>query len=308
MTSSVDQPNDGISIGKPIANTQVYVLDKFRKPLPAGIPGELFIAGDGVARGYLNRPELTEERFTSDPFSSLDGARMYATGDLATYREDGALMYLGRTDFQVKLRGYRIELGEIESRLEAIPEVAEAAVIVRSADEGDQRMVAYITSDRSAAPDAAELRVVLRQSLPDYMIPNEFVTLEFMPRTANGKLDRKELAQIKPVIANRVTDDAAPTNDIEKTLVRLWQDVLKLDAVGMNENFFDIGGHSLLVVQLHTKIKEAIEQPVSLTDLYANTTISSLAAFLIGGADNRSVKQSVSRGEQRRALRRRRAS
>lgn len=307
MTSAIDDPAKGITIGTPIANTQVYVLDKHLNPVPTGIPGELYIGGDGVARGYLNRAELTAERFVNDPFSDDADARIYATGDLAMYREDGAVDYLGRTDFQVKVRGYRIELGEIEARLEGLRAITEAAVIVRAADVGDERMVGYVTMAPGAALNSAELREELRSSLPEYMIPNEFVSLEYMPRTANGKLDRKALADIKPAITRTVEQDAAPTSELEKTIAELWRKVLKLDAVGLNENFFDLGGHSLLVVQLHGHLKQSIERPVSLTDLYQYTTIKSLAEFLTSGGDDSNIKQSLSRGQQRRALRRRRA-
>ncbi len=308
MCSLVTSIEKGISIGTPIANTQIYILDNYRRPVPAGVAGELFIAGDGVARGYLNRPELTSERFVQNPFVETNGARMYATGDLAAYREDGSLDYLGRTDFQVKVRGYRIELGEIEKRIEADNNIAEAAVIVRTEQADDQRLVAYLTAAHGNTMDSAEMRALLRQTLPEYMIPNEFVVLDYMPRTANGKLDRKALASIKPAAARKVSEEAAPQNDIEKVIAGLWCKVLKLDAVGSNENFFDLGGHSLLVVQLHNLLKEEIAQPVSLTDLYQYTTIKSFAEFLTSGADDQSVKKSVSRGEQRRALRRRRAS
>ncbi len=308
LTSAVHGVEDGISIGKPVANTQVYVLDQHLKPLPVGVPGELHIAGDGVARGYLNRPELTEERFVADPFASAIGARMYATGDLAAFRADGTLDYLGRTDFQVKVRGYRIEPGEIEAELEDADAVAEAAVVVRTEDVGDERLVAYVTVTSGATFDVTELRTLLRRTLPDYMIPNEFVQLDLMPRTANGKLDRKALVQMQPTVVRTIDEGAAPKTDLEKVVAESWRTVLKLDAVGLEENFFDLGGHSLLVVQLHGLLKESIDRPISLTDLYQYTTIKSLAEYLTSGADDRSVKQSVSRGEQRRALRRRRVS
>lgn len=308
MVSQVENLDDGISIGKPIANTQIYILDKYRKPLPEGIPGELYIGGKGVARGYLNRAELTAERFFDDPFVKAAGSRMYATGDLAAYREDGSLEYLGRTDFQVKVRGYRIELGEIEARIEAIPAVDEAAVVVRSADDGDQRMVAYVCASDPTALAEVDIRSTLRSSLPEYMIPNEVVVLSEMPRTANGKLDRKALVEIKPVQERAISEDAKPKSDLEMQIAELWKNVLKLDEIGLNENFFDLGGHSLLVVQLHNQLKEALDQPVSLTDLYQYTTVATLAGFLNEGADNSKVEASASRGAQRRALRRRRAS
>ncbi len=308
MTAPVDDLEGGISIGRPIANTSVYVLDRYRKPVPPGIPGELFIGGAGVARGYLHRPELSAERFVPDPFAADPGARMYATGDLAAFREDGSMDFFGRTDFQVKVRGYRIELGEIEAQLEAMEDVAEAAVIVRTAEDGDERMVAFVAPAAGRTPDHAVLRGELRQTLPEYMIPNEFVTVADMPRTANGKLDRKALQAIKPAPAREVGEDAAPASDLENVIADLWRKTLKLDIVGRNENFFDLGGHSLLVVQLHGQLKQALDRPVSLTDLYQYPTIKSLADYLSGGASDATLKKGVSRGERRRALRQRRAS
>jgi len=308
MTAPVEDVSGGISIGRPIANTSVYVLDRYRRPVPPGIPGELFIGGAGVARGYLHRPELTAERFVPDPFAAEPGARMYATGDLAAFREDGSMDFFGRTDFQVKVRGYRIELGEIEAQLEAMADIAEAAVIVRSAEDGDERMVAFVVPAAGATPDHGALRSALRQTLPEYMIPNEFVTVADMPRTANGKLDRKALQAIKPAPAREVGEDAAPASDLENVIADLWRKTLKLDIVGRNENFFDLGGHSLLVVQLHGQLKQALDRPVSLTDLYQYPTIKSLADYLSGGASDATLKKGVSRGERRRALRQRRAS
>jgi natural product biosynthesis luciferase-like monooxygenase protein len=308
LTSLIDSLAEDITIGRPIANTSVYVLDRMRRPVPVGIPGELYIGGDGVARGYLNRPDLTAQRFVADPFSGIDGARMYATGDLVAYREDATLDFLGRTDFQVKVRGYRIELGEIEARLETIAGISEAAVIVRRADDGDDRLVAFLTPSTGAGLDQSHLRSELRRNLPEYMVPNEFVAVTSMPRTANGKLDRKALQGLKPIPAQRVERDSSPSNDLEKLLVQLWRKTLKLEEVGLNENFFDLGGHSLLVVQLHGEIKKAVERPVSLTDLYQYPTIRTLSDYLSGGSDSSSLRSGVSRGERRRALRQRRAS
>ncbi|MEQ9004148.1 MAG: LLM class flavin-dependent oxidoreductase, partial [Pseudomonadales bacterium] len=306
LTQPLDDLGGGIPIGRPIANTRVYVLDRFRQPVPIGVPGELYIGGDGVARGYLERPELTAERFVEDPFRA-DGSRMYATGDLVRYREDGVLDFLGRTDFQVKVRGYRIELGEIEHRLESHPGVDEAAVVLRGDDDADQRLVAFVVGSQGT-PDSAELRSALRATLPEYMIPNEFVGVSAMPRTANGKLDRKALLEVEPIQTRRVEADAAPSSEMETLIADLWKQTLKLDAVGLNENFFDLGGHSLLVVQLHGQLKQALDRPISLTDLYQYPTVSSIAGYLSDGASSKTVKKATSRGERRRAMRQRRAS
>ena len=303
----VSDTDDVIPIGRPIANTRCYILDKFRCPVPVGIPGELYIGGDGVARGYLKRPELTEERFVPDPFSSIESARMYATGDLAKYRDDGTIEYIGRTDFQVKIRGYRIELGEIEASLEMQKGVTEAAVIVRAEDDSDQRLVAFVIAADGASPDVADLRSALRETLPEYMVPSEIASLLEMPRTANGKLDRKALINLKLEKTRELTEEAAPQDDTQKKIAELWQETLRLEQVGIDENFFDLGGHSLLVVQLHNQLKEILDLPLSLTDLYQYPTIRSLSDFLSSGGRDESLKKGTSRGARRRALRKRSA-
>ncbi len=306
-TSTVSGGTPEIHIGTPIANTRVYVLDAYRQPVPTGTSGELYIGGDGVARGYHDREALTAERFLPDPFAGGD-ARMYATGDLVRWHEDGYLQYLGRTDFQVKVRGYRIELGEIEKHLEQLPAIAEAAVIVRAEDEADQRLVAYAVPVSGEAVDAQGVRASLRQSLPEYMIPNEVIQIDAMPQTANGKLDRKALVEIKPrVPAADTVSLLSAESDLEKQIAGLWCQTLKLDRVGVEDNFFDLGGHSLLVVQLHKQIREAVERPVSLTDLYQYPTVRSLAAHLEGDGKPASSVKGAQRGERRRALRRRSA-
>ena len=301
-TSTVD--GGPIHIGTPIGNTQVYVLDSFKAPVPVGMPGELYIGGDGVARGYFDRAELTAERFVADPFAGND-ARMYATGDLVRWHEDGYLQYLGRTDFQVKVRGYRIELGEIEKQIELLPSVQEAAVIVRAEDESDQRLVAFVVPAAGEAIDAQQIRSALREPLPEYMIPNEVIEIEAMPQTANAKLDRKALQAIKPKQTVTPIATVAAEGDLEKQIAELWCQTLKLERVGVEDNFFDLGGHSLLVVQLHKKIRESTDRPVSLTDLYQFPTVRSLAQHMEGGNENSSSTKGAQRGERRRAMRRR---
>jgi natural product biosynthesis luciferase-like monooxygenase protein len=303
MTHSVETPEAEIPIGRPIANTRIYVLDKFRRPVPIGVLGELFIGGDGVARGYLNRPELTAERFVADPFSRAAGARMYATGDLAKFRPNGDIEFIGRADFQVKVRGYRIELGEIETLLEAQTGVRQAAVVVRAEDAADLRLVAYVVGDTGASLRTADLRAALRTKLPDYMVPSEILILPDMPRTANGKLDRKALQVLKSEPVRQASPDAAPQGEVEKTIADLWRKTLKLERVGVNDNFFDLGGHSLLVVQLHGQLKQALSSPLSLTDLYQYPTIRSLSEYLSSGRAGVASQQGASRGARRRALR-----
>jgi acyl-CoA synthetase (AMP-forming)/AMP-acid ligase II len=243
-------PADAVSIpiGRPIANTSLYILDAHGEPVPIGVPGELFIGGDGVARGYLNRPELTAERFIDDPFSNKPDARMYKTGDLARWLPDGNVEYLGRNDFQVKVRGFRIELGEIEARLAAAEGVREAVVGVHEAGAGDKRLVAWFVAEEGAEPEAAALRHHLSATLPDYMLPAAFVRMDVFPLTPNGKLDRKALpAPDQDALVSREYE--APVGDIETTIAAIWQELLRVERVGRHDNFFELGGHSLLAVQ-----------------------------------------------------------
>ncbi|HEB89884.1 MAG TPA: LLM class flavin-dependent oxidoreductase [Deltaproteobacteria bacterium] len=306
-TEVVEGRPESISIGRPIANTRFYILGEGDEPLPVGIPGELLIGGDGVVRGYLDRPELTAERFVPDPFSEDPGARLYRTGDLARWRSDGTIEFLGRLDHQVKIRGYRIELGEIEARLAALPEVREAVVIAREDVPGDVRLVAYLIAEATPLPEA-DLKAALLEDLPDFMVPSAFVHLDRYPQTPNGKIDRKALPVPDQVQVRSKAEFKAPDNELEMTIAEVWKQVLYLDQVGIDDNFFDLGGHSLLVVQAHRKLREACPKPISLTDLYRFPTIRGLAAHL--GEDGGSVEQvekSQARGEKRRqALGRRR--
>lgn len=292
---------DVISIGRPIANTQLYILDQGLEPLPVGIPGELLIGGEGVVRGYLNRPELTDERFIPDPFSDRPGARLYRTGDLARWNEDGTIDFLGRMDHQVKIRGYRIELGEIETRLGQQEGVRECVVIAREDTPGDVRLVAYMVPEKESLSDD-DLRESLREHLPDFMVPSLFVELERFPQTPNGKIDRKALPAPDQVRARVQTEYKAPENELEEQITDVWKEVLYLETVGTNDNFFDLGGHSLLVVQAHRRLREVCEQPISLTDLYRFPTIAGLADYLATGGDAAvQAKQSQERGAKRRA-------
>jgi amino acid adenylation domain-containing protein len=245
---------DAISIGHPIANTQVYVLDAALAPVPIGVTGDLYIAGDGVARGYLDRPELTRERFVPDPFAP--GRTMYRTGDQARFSADGNLHFLGRGDGQVKLRGFRIELGEIETVLAQHEELRQVVVVVRTDATGDARIVAYVVYQAGASPTPSELRKHLRKTLPDHMIPHFFVEVAAVPLTQNGKVDRRALPD--PFTADRravaETVAAVPTTDAEKIVAEIWRELLKVNAVGLHDNFFDLGGHSLLSMQVIHRI------------------------------------------------------
>ncbi|MDT8909296.1 non-ribosomal peptide synthetase, partial [Pseudomonas prosekii] len=230
-----------IPIGKPIGNTQVYVLDDQRRPVPIGVAGELYIGGDGLALGYLNQPQLSEQRFVPHPFDPTPGARLYRTGDLARWRADGVLLFLGRNDFQVKIRGFRIELGEIEAQLKALPSVTEAVVLA----DAQQRLLAYFTA--TSAQDPSELRARLAAVLPDYMLPAAFVQMDAFSLTANGKLDRRALPEPGEAHFALHRYDA-PQGPVETRLAELWAQVLGVPRVGRQDNFFALGGHSLLAV------------------------------------------------------------
>lgn len=299
-TQSVDNP-DAIAIGRPIANTQIYILDANKQPVPPGVPGDLYIAGKGVVRGYLNREQLTNERFVSNPFIGDSEQKMYWTGDMARYRDDGVIEFLGRVDHQVKIRGYRIELGEIETLLGQHPDVRENVLLLREDEPGDQRLVAYLTAS-SDNVDTSQLKEHLREQLPDYMVPSDFVVLDKFPLTPNAKIDRNALPSPQSVQQTVSTEYVAPEDALEQTIAKLWQDTLKVDKVGMNDNFFDLGGHSLLIVKIHSQLKTLIEQPVALTDLYGYPTIRALSQFLKSGGSAATLKQSSDRAARRRQM------
>ncbi len=263
-----------------IANTRFYIVDRFLQPVPIGVPGELCIGGDGVARGYLNRPELTSEKFIVDPFFGEPGARLYRTGDMARYRAEGRIEFLGRMDQQVKLRGFRVELGEVESVLGQHPRIRQAVVSLREDAPGDQRLVGYLIPASAEAPSQAELRDWLRAKLPEYMVPAAFITLETLPLTPNGKVNRKALpAPSKPNV-EAGPDFAAPRDVLEQQLVKIWENVLRVRPVGLNDNFFDLGGHSLTAVRLFAEVRKQTGLNLPLATLFQAPTVGQLAEFL----------------------------
>jgi acyl-coenzyme A synthetase/AMP-(fatty) acid ligase/aryl carrier-like protein len=276
-------------IGRPLANTQVYMLDRHLQPVPMGASGELYIGGAGVARGYFNRDELTAERFLPNPF--IDGERMYKTGDLGRWRADGNIEYLGRNDFQVKIRGFRIELGEIESRLIEHEAVRDAVVLAREDQPGDKRLVAYIVTHDDTAMDADALRSHLSATLPDYMLPSAYLQLQSLPRTSNGKLDRKALPAPN-ADAYRSHEYEAPQGETENLLAQLWADALKLDRIGRNDRFFDLGGHSLLALQVQGRL-HAAGFDLALADLFEQPTLAALASRM---GDRRARTQATRTG------------
>jgi amino acid adenylation domain-containing protein/thioester reductase-like protein len=266
-----------LPIGKPIGNTEIYLLDNQLQPVPVGVSGEIYIGGAGIARGYLNLPELTADRFIPNPFSTKSTSRLYKTGDKGRYLENGEIEYIGRIDHQVKLRGFRIELGEIEAALNQNLVVANSVVIVREDLPGNQQLVAYLTAKAEQKIEIAQLRSYLAEKLPGYMIPSAFVELEALPLTPNGKIDRKALPV--PDSSQLVVDTeyVAPTTSLEKMLVGIWQEILGIKQAGINDNFFELGGHSLLLTQLIGKLKHAFQIELPLRILYESPTVASLA-------------------------------
>lgn len=291
-----DTTRQVVPIGRPVANTQAYVLDEWMKPVPVGVAGELFLAGAGLARGYLNRPEFTAERFIPNPFSTRAGERMYRTGDIVRYLRDGELEFLGRADHQVKLRGFRIELGEIEHALTQYPGINEAAVMVREDRPGDKRLTAYIVPASGQTVDVNTVRHYLQQTLPDFMIPTAAVMLAAFPYTPNGKLDRKALPAPDAQTEKRKYEP--PHTRLEQTIAQSWREVLEIEDVGIHDNFFDIGGHSILAKLLQARLYTALGEEIELVYLFQFPTIASLARFL----ESRQLSgEEESRGEAQRA-------
>ncbi len=275
MTAAAAVPAS-VPIGRPIANTRVYLLDRALQPVPVGVAGELYAAGAGLARGYLHRPELTAERFVPDPFG--DGGRLYRTGDLARWRADGAVEFLGRLDAQVKLRGFRVEIGEVEAVLAAHPAVAQAAVVLRGEAE-DKRLVGYVVPAEGevAGPElVAALRSELARQLPDYMVPSAWVTLERLPLNANGKVDRAALPEPGPAVG-AATADTAPRTPLEELLAQAWEELLAVRGVARGDSFFDLGGHSLLATRVVSRLRELLGVEVPLRALFEEPTLAGLA-------------------------------
>ena len=302
-TCELTRIGDFVPLGRPVANTQLSVRTPWGAECPALVPGELCIAGEGVARGYWQRPGLTNERFATDGA----GTRFYRTGDLVRRHPDGQLEFLGRLDHQVKVRGHRIELGEIEAALLAQRGVQQAVVTARDDEDAGQRLVAYVTPVAGSAPDAAALREVLARQLPAVMVPQHVLVLPALPLTPNGKVDRRALPDPRAAIAVRPA--ATPDNPIEKTIAGIWAEVLGLPGVGIDDNFFDLGGHSLLVVQVQRRLHEACGFELSITDMFRLPTVRALAAHL-GGADTSAsvVSEGIQRARARRMMRNRTAA
>jgi acyl carrier protein len=278
-----------IPIGRPIANTQIYIVDGQLQPVPIGVPGELCIGGAGLARGYLNRADHTAERFIASPFHDAESRRLYRTGDVARYRLDGTIEFLGRLDLQVKLRGFRIELGEVEAILTQHPAVRDVVAIVRDDGPGDRRLVAYLTCQRGSTASAPDLHDFVKKRLPDYMVPSAFVILDALPLTTTGKVDRRAL----PAPSRTREDDAQaivlPRTSLEEAIAAIWQGVLGLDRIGIHDNFFDLGGHSLLATRVMARVRAALRVDLSLKAFFETPTVAHLSRLV---SDQRSAHRS----------------
>jgi amino acid adenylation domain-containing protein len=310
---AADQRSGMLPLGRPLDNVHMYLLDRYGQPLPVGVPGELYIGGAQLARGYLGRPDLTAEKFLPNPFGTVPGLRLYKTGDVARYRGDGAIEFLGRIDHQIKIRGFRIELGEIEAALLRAPNVREAVVVARTETPNTPYLVAYVVAAQNKeqsiqeqnTPNAeaggssgkaglegagrnSDLRAFLREELPDYMIPSVIVSLAALPLTPNGKIDRRALPEPDPQGIDRVEALLAPRDTLELSLVQIWEDLLNISPISVTDNFFDLGGHSLLAVRLMSKIRDRLGQQLPLPVLFQGATIQELATLLRQRSNHRS--------------------
>ena len=273
-----EEPYRTIPIGRPIANTRAYVLDPKLRPVPVGIPGELYIAGAGLARGYRNRPELTEERFLPDPFSSEPGARMYRTGDQVRLRPAGDIEFLGRLDTQVKVRGFRIELAQVEVALRQHAAIQQAVAVVLNDTSGANTLAAYCVLNAGMDASASELQAFLRERLPAYMTPQRYKMVDSLPLTPNGKVDRNALSAVELAVTDRFP--IGPRDRTEADLVRIWERVLETRPIGVTASFFDLGGHSLLAMQLFAEIEKSFSRQFPLSTLFEAPTIERLAQVL----------------------------
>ncbi|HYX25277.1 MAG TPA: amino acid adenylation domain-containing protein [Thermoanaerobaculia bacterium] len=293
-----------ILLGGPVANVEVYVLDGALEPVPPGVPGEICVGGAGLGRGYFNRPDLTAERFLPHPFAAAPGARLYRSGDLARWRPEGGLQYLGRLDHQVKVRGFRIELGEIEATLRRHPAVNEAVLVARGEPGEEQRLVAYVVGRPGAEPGVDELRRFLRAELPVHMVPWAFVTLPSLPLNANRKVDRRALPDPDRGAWGAPAEIEEPRSEMERTIAAIWRELLALDRVGIDDNFFDSGGHSLLTVRVYHRLRKALNRELPLVALFEYPTIRALARYLDAGDAGEAEPVSRQRGQDRGAKRR----
>ena len=277
MNRNCGQTDSTVSIGRPVTNSQVYILNERLQPVPVGVVGSLFIGGNGLARGYLNRPEMTAERFTPNPFAAQPGGRMYTTGDLARYDEKGEIEFLGRKDHQVKIRGFRIEMGEIESTLSEHTSVRAVTVLAREDVPGETYLAAYIVPNTSSLPSAAELRAFLKERVPDHMVPSAMIFLEEFPLTPNGKVDRRALPAPDKSRTDEMPEYVAPRTAMEEVIAEIWAELLRVERVGIQDNFFELGGHSLMVTQVLSRVRAIFDVELPLSELVESPTVAGLA-------------------------------
>jgi aspartate racemase len=276
-----DQVPASLPIGRPIANTQIYLLDEELNLVPVGVAAELHIGGEGVARGYLNQPEMTAEKFITDPFSQRAGARLYKTGDLARYLPDGQIEFLGRRDFQVKIRGFRVEVGEIEAVLATCSGIRDIVVVAKVDPTGDKRLVAYVVPENSGENQTRKWRTFLEERVPDYMVPSVFVTVDALPMTPNGKIDRRALEKL-PLSQVAVSQTRATGDPLQNQLIAIWQSVLGIESIEPEDDFWQLGGHSLLAARLTQRIEQAFGKRLTLAALIQAPTVAQLAAIIRG--------------------------
>jgi aspartate racemase len=303
-----DEPLHVIPAGRPISNARIYLLDQHMQPVPVGLPGELYVGGEGLGRGYLNRPNLTAERFVPNPFVTEDHSpqstayRLYRTGDLARYRADGVIEFLGRSDHQVKIRGFRIEPGEVEAVLGQHPAIREVVAMAAAIEQNgagqaseDQQLIAYIVADLSAIPTPGDLRAFMKKQLPDYMIPSAFIFMEAFPLTSTGKVDRSALPHADAShFGLDKTGYAPPRNPVEEVLVRIWADLLSVERVGIHDNFFELGGHSLLAIQSMAYLQEmlGVEEPL-IALFFEDPTVAGVAGALMHSQGGQSGMEEI---------------
>jgi acyl-CoA synthetase (AMP-forming)/AMP-acid ligase II len=279
--TDIDLPPEKMApIGRPFANTEIYILDRNLQPVPVGVAGELYVGGPALARGYLNQPALTAAKFIPHPFSDQPGARLYKTGDMARYLPDGNVEFMRRLDYQVKVRGFRIELEEIESVLSRHEGVREALVAAYESAPGEKHLIAYIVPSQSAPPSVQELQQLIREHLPAYMLPAAFIILEAFPLSPNGKIDRKALPAPDLETLAPANTYVEPSTPLEETLVGIWEEVLGRKRIGVFDNFFEVGGHSLLATQIVARVRKNLDVEFSLRSLFETPTIAEMAVTI----------------------------
>jgi acyl carrier protein len=293
-TYPVEQADNRVSIGRPISNTEIYLLDQFLQPVPVGAPGDLFIGGIGVVRGYLNRPDLTASKFIPDPFSLRPGARLYYTGDRARYLPEGDIEFLGRLDQQVKIRGFRIELEEIESLLVSHARIRDAVVIARELAQEEKQLVAYLVPAEQDLPGIGELRLYLKEKLPEYMLPAMFIELEALPLTPNGKVDRQALLRMPTALPLQLKENyIAPRTAAEEVVAGIWEQTLGVEKVGVLDDFFELGGNSLSAMRIIVRLRDIFQVELPLRGLFEAPTVEGIVTLAAHTWGEREVVEQI---------------